>query len=124
MKKNDIILIGVLLTVALAAVAGISLYLSRSTKQPEAVVYLDGEEQSRYPLGQEQAIQISAGNGGYNILEIKDGKADITEASCPDKICVDQRPAEHQGESLVCLPNKVVVEIENGGESEVDGSTN
>ena len=55
MKKNDIILIGVLLTVALAAVAGISLYLSRSTKQPEAVVYLDGEEQGRYPLGQEQA---------------------------------------------------------------------
>ena len=57
-------------------------------------------------------------------MEIKDGQADITKASCPDKICVDQRPVSRQGESLVCLPNKVVVEIENGGEPEIDGSTN
>ena len=109
---------------ALAAFAGISLYSARTTKEAEAVVYLDGEEQGRYPLGQEQTIQIPAGDGGYNILEIRDGKADITEASCPDKICVEQRPVKHQGESLVCLPNRVVVEIENGGEPELDGSTN
>ncbi len=57
-------------------------------------------------------------------MEIKDGQADITKAYCPDKICVDQRPVSRQGESLVCLPNKVVVEIENGGEPEIDGSTN
>lgn len=124
MKKNDVILAVGLMVLALAAFAGISLYSVRTTKEAEAVVYLDGKEQGRYPLGQEQVIKIPAGDGGYNILEIREGEADITEASCPDKICVDQRPVKHQGESLVCLPNRVVVEVENGGEPELDGSTN
>lgn len=124
MKKNDVILAAALLVIALAAFAGISLYSARTTEEAVAVVYLDGKEQGRYPLGEEQAIKISAGDGGYNILEIKGGEADITEASCPDKICVGQHPVKRRGESLVCLPNKVVVEIQNGGEPEIDGSTN
>ncbi len=124
MKKNDIILIAALLAAALAALAGIALYSAGTSKGAEAVVYINGKEQGRYPLGEGRAVKIPAGDGGYNLLEIKDGQADITKASCPDKICVDQRPVSRQGESLVCLPNKVVVEIENGGEPEIDGSTN
>lgn len=124
MKKNDVILIAVILTLALTAFAGISWYSARTTREGEAVVYLDGEEQGRYPLSQDTLVEIPSENGNYNLLEIKDGKADMTEASCPDKICVNHWPVKNQGESLVCLPNKVVVEIENGREPEVDGTTN
>ena len=123
MKKNDLILIGVIAVLALSAFGGISLYSADSTKEAEAVVRVDGQEQGRYPLDKDRTVKIELADGSYNILEIKDGKADMTEATCPDKICVDHRPVNKRGESLVCLPNQVVVEIENGVESEVDSST-
>ena len=120
MKKNDVILIAGLLLAALAAFGGISWYLAADTQKAEAVVEVDGQEKGRYPLDQDTSVEIQLEDGSYNLLEIKDGRADITEASCPDKICVDHRPVSRRGESLVCLPNKVVVEIENGQEAEVD----
>ncbi|MCI9005948.1 MAG: NusG domain II-containing protein [Lachnospiraceae bacterium] len=123
MKKNDVILIAGLLLAALAAFGGISWYLSAGTQKAEAVVEVDGQEEGRYPLDQDTSVEIQLEDGSYNRLEIKDGRADITEASCPDKICVDHRPVSRRGESLVCLPNKVVVEIVNGQEAEVDGMT-
>ncbi len=123
MKKNDVILIVVLLAAALAVYGFISLFSAKNTKEAQAVVYLDGEVQGRYPLDHDTSVTIQAESGGYNILEIRNGKADITEASCPDKICVNHCPVQNRGESLVCLPNKIVVEIENGGETEIDGST-
>lgn len=122
MKKNDFILLAVIIVAALAAFGGVSLYSAISTRAPEAVVYLDGEEQGRYPLSEDTTVEIRQ-ESGYNILQIRDGKADITEASCPDKVCVNHRAVSGQGESLVCLPNKMVVEIENGRESGVDAGT-
>lgn len=122
MKKNDLILMAALIVIAAAAFLGVSLYSRISTKEPEAVVYLDGKEQGRYPLSEDTTVEIRQGSS-YNILQIRDGKADITEASCPDKVCVNHRPVNGQGESLVCLPNKMVVEIENGAELGIDAGT-
>ena len=48
---------------------------------------------------------------GENILVIKDGVAWIKEADCPDKLCVKQGKVKNVGQSLICLPNKVVVEV-------------
>ncbi len=123
MKKNDLILIGALLFLALAALGGLSWYSVMGTKEAEAVVKVDGKVQGRYPLDKDATVEIRLEDGRYNRLEIQGGKADMTEASCPDKLCVEHRPVSKRGESLVCLPNKVVVEIENGQEAEVDGTT-
>lgn len=122
MKKNDFILMAALIVIAAATFLGVSLYSRISTKEPEAVVYLDGKEQGRYPLSEDTTVEIRQ-ESSYNILQIRDGKADITEASCPDKVCVNHRPVNGQGESLVCLPNKMVVEIENGAELGIDAGT-
>lgn len=120
MKKNDMILAAALIVLAGAAFGGIALYSRLATKEPEAVVSLDGEEQGRYPLAENTVVEIRQEDGSYNILRIQDGQAEITEASCPDKVCVRHRPVSRQGESLVCLPNKMVVEIENGEASGID----
>ena len=80
------------------------------------------EQPVKEPVQQEQ--EASAESGGYNLLIIEDGAASIEEASCPDKICVNHKPVDKKGETLVCLPNKVVVEIQNGEEADVDASTN
>lgn len=123
MKKNDVLLLAALIVAALAGFGGVSLYSKLSTREPQAVVYLDGEEQGRYPLSEDTTVEIRQTDGSYNILQIQNGKAEITAASCPDKVCVNHRPVGGQGESLVCLPNKMVVEIENDEELGIDAGT-
>lgn len=123
-KRNDIILIGGILVLALAAYLGISFFQGASTHDAEAVVTIDGEEYGRFPLDTDVVEKIELPDGSYNVLEIKEGKADVTEASCPDGICVDHRAVDKQNQSITCLPNKLVVEIKNGEVSDVDAITN
>lgn len=123
-KKNDIILIGVILIMALAAYAGMNFWQGANTHNAEAVVLIDGEEYGRFPLNADMTKRIELPDGGYNVLEIKEGKADVTEASCPDGICVSHRAVSKQNQSITCLPNKLVVEIQNGDMSDVDAITN
>ena len=124
MKKNDIVLIGVILVLALAAYVGVGIFQSANTHNPEAVVLIDGKEYGRFPLDREITERIELSDGSYNVLEIKEGKADVTEASCPDGICVNDRPVSKRSQSITCLPNKLVVEIQNGEETEVDAIAN
>ena len=123
-KKNDLLSIGVLLMVALAAYFWISFFQGANTKNGVAVVTIDDVEYGRFPLVVDTEERIEVPDGSYNLLVIQDGKADVTEASCPDGICVNHRAISKQGQSIVCLPNKVVVEIENGEESDLDAVTN
>ena len=123
-RKGDMILIVVILALAAAAYFGIKFYQRMSTKEPVAVVTVDGDEYGRFPLDQDVKERIELPDGAYNILVVKDGAADITDASCPDGICVNHRAISRQSETIVCLPNKVVVEIQNGEESDVDSMTN
>ena len=56
-------------------------------------------------------VTVAATEKGKNVLIIKDGYADMTDASCPDGLCVRQHKINESGESLVCLPNKVTVTV-------------
>lgn len=119
-RKNDMILILALLIVALIAYFGIGIYQEMNTRDGVAVITIDGVEYGRYPLAEDIVEKIELPDGAYNLLVIEDGQADVTEASCPDGICVNHREISKRGQSIVCLPNKVVVEIINGEESEID----
>ena len=55
-----------------------------------------------------------------NVLEIRDGKAVMIEATCPDHLCMEQYPIGEDGGTIVCLPNKVVVEGGKTESSEID----
>ena len=120
MKKNDIILIAVILAVA----AGVFLFSSmkKADGGAKAVVYVDKEETAVYDLSEEGTYEIKS-DRGTNLLVIKDGKADVTEADCPDDLCVKQKEISKNGETIVCLPHRVVVEIESLEESELDAIT-
>ena len=122
--KNDLLLIGGGLVLALVVYLIMTFFQGQATHNAEAVVTIDGDFYGRYSLTTDIVEKIELPNGSYNILEIKDGKADITEASCPDGICVNHRAVSKQSQSIVCLPNKVVVEIESGEEAELDAVTN
>lgn len=122
--KNDLLLIGGGLVLALVAYLVMTFFQGQATHDAKAVVTIDGEVYGSFPLDTDHVEKIELPDGSYNILEIKEGKADITEASCPDSICVNHRAVDKQSQSIVCLPNKVVVEIESGEEAELDAVTN
>ena len=106
--KNDIILIAAVILIA--AIALVYLIMFRQDGK-SVVVYVDKEIYGTYPLDKDATIEIISKNG-RNLLVISDGKASVTEASCPDLICVDHISVSAEGEQIVCLPNKVVVSIE------------
>ena len=105
----------------LLAVCGAALLIWHGTadKGDIAVVTVDGREVGAYPLSEDTEVTI-VGVGGENVLKISGGMADITDADCPDKICADHRPIENAGETIVCLPHKVVVKIVSEKDDGVD----
>lgn len=122
-KRNDLILILLVLAIGIVGFFGIEFYKSKTTLHGEAVIYVDGTEVGRYPLHKDNRIEIK-GKNGTNYLVIQDGKAWIEEADCPDRICILRGKIDKNGETVVCLPNKIVVEIQNGEEDRIDISTN
>ena len=76
-------------------------------------VAINGEAYGVYSLNDEIEVDIFSGEGNaqVNRMIISGGKVYVENASCPDKICVNHRPIYRDGESIVCLPNGVVIEV-------------
>ena len=118
MKKNDWILVA-----AIFVLAGVVFFIYTSLgKQTAGIVKVtvDGELFGTYSLEKEQEIKIK----DTNYLMIKDGQADMMEADCPDQVCVEHISISKNKETIVCLPNKVIVEIVGGEDVEIDAVAN
>ena len=117
-ERNDRFLIaGIMVCAVLLAVAFL---LKGSGVGTTVVVSVGGEEYGRYSLLKEQVVQIN----DTNTLVIYNHEADMLFAECPDQICVKHTPISDTDENIICLPNKVVVTIEDfygkNQESELD----
>lgn len=117
LRRNDVIFIAIL--VAVIAIAGVCLYLFRGEGNA-VTVSVNGKAIATYPLDEDRTEDIHTGEDGLNRLIIKDGKAWIETASCPDGICAAHKPIHRDGESIVCLPNKVVVTVQVTEGSQAD----
>lgn len=85
------------------------------------VVEQDGREIARYVLSEDRTERIE-GEGGYNTLVIEGGQAWLSEADCPNQLCVKTGKIRYAGQSIVCLPHKLAVRIV-GGASSLDAVT-
>ena len=118
MKKQDFILIGVIL--AASAILLFFLYGPLSGSGNYVKVEIDGKTVQTLRLDNDTEQQIST-DYGTNTLVIKNGEASVTNADCPDRICVNHRGIRRSGESIICLPHKLVITIVNDkDENEVD----
>lgn len=72
------------------------------------IIRVDGQEVARYSFSQEGRYEL---NGGTNILMIEDGNAWLTDADCPDKLCVRQGKISVSGQVITCLPNRLTVTV-------------
>ncbi|MDE6904328.1 MAG: NusG domain II-containing protein [Lachnospiraceae bacterium] len=115
--KTDFIVLLVIL--AVISLAGIFVVLNRENGET-VVIFLQGDVYQEIPLTENREIEIQKEGVTVNVLNIRDGKADMTDADCPDKLCVHQKPISKSGETIVCLPNKIVVEVKGGQEGDFD----
>ena len=116
--KNDVIFISILALFCIAVC--VAVYKGGAVEGSMITITIDGEVYGTYSLLEEQTILIENGNA-VNRIEIKGGKAYMVEASCPDQLCVDQNEISFDKESIICLPNKVVLTVSSDVESDVDG---
>ena len=117
--RNDLFLVAALLL--LGGVLALVLWLTRQTGGT-VTVQIGGETVMQLPLGEDGLLVLGEGEH-TNTLVIRDGKAQVVEASCPDKICVGQGAIQYTGESIVCLPHRLVITVQGGAVNSIDGST-
>ena len=114
LRKNDILLAAGILAAAvllLIIMAG-----GRAREAGYVEVRIDGETAARYPLSEDREIQA----GEHNRFEIRGGKVKMTQADCPDGLCLNMPEISRAGETIICLPNKVTLCITGGEEAEHD----
>lgn len=118
-KKADIILFVILILIGL----GLSWWSAASGAQGQkAVVTVDGRLYGTYSLHEDQTISIRQ-NGHLNKITIKGGTVQMSYSDCKNQVCVKDGKISKTNQSIVCLPNKVMVEI-TGGEEEFDAISN
>lgn len=117
MKKADFIIIGVVAVIV--SVLAFFLYFVNADSGSVVVVEKDGEVIETLSLEQD-AERVYEFDGETNTLVIEDGKAKITDANCPDGICSQHKSINKSGESIICLPHKLVVTVSNDKENDDD----
>ena len=117
-QKNDLILLLAVLLLCLA-VSGAALLKRGASGEGSVVVTQDGNEIGRYPLSQDAEFVVEAPDGGSNTVVIRDGACYVSEADCPDGICVRRGRISRDRESIVCLPHRLVISV-TGGKAGVD----
>lgn len=105
MKRRD------LLIIAFTLAAAAAVYFAMRTGNVQKVrIFSDGELWGEYSLNESCIVDIN----GRNTLVIENGAAYMRDADCPDKLCIRQGKIGKNGGTIVCLPNKIVVETSGG----------
>lgn len=113
-KKKDLILIGVMLILCVISYVAIQFFVKKDGSR--VLVKVDGMVKYEHQLNQDTELTVQGYQGGENHIVIHDGKVSMTDADCPDKLCVNMGKISKTGETIVCLPHRVVVEITGAGD--------
>lgn len=115
-KKSDWLILGVVF-IGLLLFMFLPQFFANG-EQGTAVVSVDSKVVLKIDLK-------TAENGTFSIEElpnvvfsIESGAIAILDGDCPDKVCERTGYISRAGESIICLPNRVIIQIE--GESEMD----
>lgn len=121
MKKGDLFII-VILAASIISWFGIN-KLGELKDERQIVIETNGSVYKVISMEagmKQQDIHIELGDGRYIDIVADEKGAYVKDVICPDKVCQKTGLVSKVGQSIVCLPNKVVVFIDGVEESEVD----
>lgn len=105
MKKREIIFI--LCVIAAACVSYIFTAENTAKDCDTVIVMQDGELYCTKPLGTDCTFTV----GGTNTITVENGRVYMSDADCPDKLCIKQGKIFDSSKKIICLPNKIIVEV-------------
>lgn len=115
MKKGDFILIFSLLGVFIISFFYINSKFFYSNDKYISV-QVNGKEIKKITFGNEKKVYPIRTSFGLNILEVDEFGVRVVEASCPDKLDVKFGKIDKVGQAIICLPNRLVVEIKSNSD--------
>lgn len=117
-KKTDIILLSV---IGILAVLSFFAFRPKELQDKGKVsISVNAKEGKVLDLAEDTVYVYENDKGYTNTISISGGKVRMTDANCPDQLCVHQGVIAKDGEMIVCLPHGLVVEIESSEEAEAD----
>ena len=108
-KKQNVIFIIILLIASFAMLFFVIMGKQRQ-KGDKVLIYVNGTLVQEVSLEVEAEIVIH-GNPGDNVLVIRDRKDYMKEASCENHVCIQQGEVSRNGETIICMPNQIIVEV-------------
>ena len=122
MKRWDFIILISLVILSFIPILIFSIYQSKINEVTyQAIVKVDGKQVKVFDLsenGQHYTYRYEDKDGDYNIIEVNRNQIRMKEANCGDQICVKRGWIKKPGETIVCLPHKLVIEIQSSDGSE------
>lgn len=104
--------------IALVLICALAIWLYPFfTKSGEHARIEQAQTLQKVSLFEDSEIQLDGAT-----VSVKNGKIAITQSDCPDKVCIKTGEISKKGETIVCVPNEIVITIE--GEQEVDTIAN
>jgi len=116
LTKGDKILFVILLVTSFASLSFTRFFRDIGR---EVIVEVDGVRVARLDLFENQTIQVH-GPIGKTVIEVKASKVRVVSSACPHKICVKTGPVNHAGDTIICVPNKVVVRVLGKNKKQLD----
>ncbi|MEO3945973.1 NusG domain II-containing protein [Gorillibacterium sp. CAU 1737] len=124
-KKADLILLAVVLVIAAFVI--VPSFLTKSENPAGGKLYaqitVDGKPFKTVELTSDvQELKVET-KYGYNLLRMHDGGIEMEDADCPDKLCLTFGTVNAVGQTIVCLPHRLMVQVisETGQGGEIDG---
>ena len=114
-KKADIALFFIILILGLM-LSWVS--LTSDLSGDKVLVTVDNKDYGIYNLYEDQDIEIVQDNGHTNHITIKDGMVSMAYSTCKNQVCVNAGAISETRDSIVCLPNKVMIEIQGTAKNE------
>ena len=88
-----------------------------------AIIEQDGETVAELNLNKNTEFVLNDGKGGSNTITVQNGHISVTEANCPDLVCVRTGAISQTGEVIACLPHKLIITISSDQTDSLDSLT-
>lgn len=113
-NKKDIILVIIIISISLVFLIINNINNKKGT---EARVYYNNKLIKKIDLSIDNTYNVKGYNGNVKI-KVKDGKIKVEEEKSPLHLCSKKGYISKQHETIICLPNKIVIEID--GKDNID----
>ncbi len=65
-------------------------------------------------VAEEYSFVIESADGGKNVVTVQPGRICVSDADCPDRICVERGWLTDEAAPIVCMPHKLMIRVKTG----------